>query len=326
MIPTAFGLALALAFLAAPLDGDAQTVPKIARVGLLRGEVSLERQSPFDQIFRQGLLDLGYIEGQNLVIEVRYASRERLAEVVAELARLKVDVIVAAGTPAALAAKAATTTIPIVVAPAADLVGSGLVASLARPGGNVTGITSLTTELSGKRLELLKEMLPGISRVGVLWNSANPGAVRSWHETQAAAKKIGLQLTSLEVTRPDEIRRAFEIARGAKLPAMLVVQDTFTLAHPKTIVQLAATHRMPSMYGSGGFVEAGGLISYGANRKEIFRRAAIFVDKILKGGRPGDLPVEQPTQFELNISLRTAKTLGLAIPPSLLQRADQVIQ
>ena len=321
-----FGIVVTLGLLTLPLIGEPQTAPKVARIGLLRGQADTEQPLSIEAILREGLRERGYTEGRNLVIEVRRARPQQLGAAAAELVRLNVDVIVTAGTPAGLAAKAATTTIPIVVVPAADLVGSGLVASLSRPGGNLTGITSLTSELSGKRVELLKELLPGLSRIGVVWNRANPGAVRSWEETQAAARTLGVQLTSLEVKAVADLAGAFESARRAKLRGVLVVQDSLTLAYPKTIVDLAARHRLPAMYGSEGFVEAGGLIAYGANRKELFRRAAVFVDKILKGARPAELPVEQPAEFALIINLKTAKTLGLTIPPALLRRADQVIQ
>ena len=323
---TTLGIAVLLAALAVPPRGEPQAAPKVARVGLLRGQADTEQPLSIEAILREGLRDRGYTEGQNLVIEARRAGPQQLGAAAAELVRLNVDVIVTAGTPAGLAAKAATSRIPIVVAPAADLVGAGLVASLSRPGGNVTGITSLTSELSGKRVELLKELLPGLSRVGVIWNSANPGASRSWDETQGAAKALGIQLTSFEVKVLADLGAAFEGARRAKLSAVLVVQDSLTLAHPKTIVDLAARHRLPAMYGSEGFVEAGGLIAYGANRKELFRRAAVFVDKILKGARPAELPVEQPAEFALIVNLKTAKTLGLTIPAPLLRRADQVLQ
>jgi putative ABC transport system substrate-binding protein len=314
----AFMATVAIGFLAASLAADAQPAGKVWRIGILGLRFA-------GQALRQGLRELGYIEGKNIIVESRSGGPERLGELAAELVRLKVDIIVTGGTLGALAAQAATKTIPIVVAAAADLVGAGLVTSLARPGGNLTGTSSLTTELSGKRIELLKELIPGLSRSAVLWNGANPGAVRSWEETQAAAQRLAVQLRSLEVRKPDELEQAFKGAKRANEPALIVIQDSLTLTNQNTIIQLAARYRLPTIYGSSLFVEAGGLMAYGANQRELWRHAAVFVDKILKGAKPGDLPIEQPTKFELVINLKTAKALGLAIPRPLLARADEVI-
>jgi putative ABC transport system substrate-binding protein len=322
-----FLLAVAAAFLAVPLAAHAQPAGRVWRIGFLGAGRPGESTSA-EQGFRQGLRELGYLEGQNIIVEVRYAEGriERLDGLAGDLVRLKVDVLVVGGVPGAVAAQAATRTVPIVVATAADIVGAGLVKSLARPGGNLTGTSSLNTELSGKRIELLKELLPRLSRAAALWNGANPGAVRTWQETQAAAQKISVQLRSLDVRRPDELDRAFEVAKRGKDDALIVIQDSFTLVNQKTITRLAARHRLPAMYGSSSFAEEGGLMSYGANARELWRRAAVFVDKILKGATPADLPIEQPTKFELEINLKTAMALGLTIPPSLLARADEVIQ
>ena len=323
----AFLTALGGSFLAAPLAAEARQAGKVPRIGLLRDGTPAQR-APMDIAFRQALRDLGYVEGQNVVIEARYTGEQigRLPEIAAELVRLKVDIIVTSGTPGAKAAKAATTSIPIVVAAAGDFVGAGLVASLSRPGGNVTGTSDLTPELSGKWLELLKEIIPGVTRVGVLWNGGNPGAVRTWDEIRAAAHTLGLELQSLKVRGLDDLETAFARAATARVPGLVVAQDPFTVIHRRTIVRLAARHRLPAVYGGSLYVEAGGLISYGSDQLELWRRAALYVDKILKGAKPADLPVEQPTKFELVINLKTAKALGLTIPQSLLQRADEIIQ
>jgi putative ABC transport system substrate-binding protein len=278
--------------------------------------------------FRQGLRDFGYTEGRNIAIEYRFSeeSDERLSDLAAELVQLKVDVIMTSGIPPALAAKRATTTIPIVVAAASDLVAAGLVASLARPGGNITGTNSLTAELSGKRLELLKEILPRLSRVGALWNQLNPGAIGSLGETQDAARVLRLQIISLPVRDPNDLEVAFTTAVKGGADALVVIQDTLTNVHRTWIAQLAARSRLPAVYGLTPFVEAGGLISYGSSITGNYRRAAYFVDKILKGAKPADLPVERPTKFELVINLKTAKQIGLTMPPNVLARADNVIK
>jgi putative tryptophan/tyrosine transport system substrate-binding protein len=306
---------------------QAQQPGKTPRIGVLMSGSPEARRAVLDA-FRQGLRDFGYTEGKNIMIEYRFTEGrdDRLSELAAELVQLKVDIIMTSGIPPALAAKRATTTSPIVVAAASDLVSAGLVASLARPGGNITGTNSLTAELSGKRLELLKEVLPRLSRVGVVWNELNPGALGTWEETQAAAKELQLQLLSLPIRDPNNLEVAFTTAIKGGAEALVVIQDTFTNVHRTRIAQLAVRSRLPAVYGSTPFVEAGGLISYGSSITGNYRRAAYFVDKILKGAKPEDLPVERPTKFELVINLKTAKQIGLTIPPNVLARADRVIR
>jgi putative ABC transport system substrate-binding protein len=276
--------------------------------------------------FRQGLRELGYVEEQGITLEYRFdqAKPGRLADLAAELVRLKVDVILTINTAASQAAKNATKTIPIVFTFVADP--APLVASLSRPGGNITGLTTLAAELSLKRLELLKEALPGISRVAYLWNSANPTATHFFKETERASPQLGIQLYPLGVQRPDEFPNAFKVATAKRAGGLFVWEDALLLPHRTRILDLAAKHRLPAASQYREFVEAGGLLSYGPNLPEHFRRAAIYVDRILKGAKPGDLPVEQPTKFELVVNMKTAKTLGLTIPPSVLTRADQVIE
>jgi putative ABC transport system substrate-binding protein len=277
---------------------------------------------------RQGLRQLGYLEGQNIALEVRWAEGryERLRPLVAELVRLKVDVLVVGTTPGALAAKSATRTIPIVMYAVGDPVGSGLMASLAHPGGNLTGLSLFNKEISGKRLEFLKESLPSISRVAVLTNPGNPIHAVFWKETQAAPQELGLQLQAIKIDGPEDFDDAFTAAARGRSDALLVFDDSLTLGYRTRLVALAVKHRLPTMYGLREFPDAGGLMSYGPSNFEMYRRTATYVDKILKGAKPADLPVEQPTKFELIINLKTAKSLGLTIPPSLLARADQVIE
>jgi ABC-type uncharacterized transport system substrate-binding protein len=318
---------LATGFLATASLAGAQQAKKVPRIGVLMSGSPEPRRAVLDS-FRQGLRDFGYTEGQNIVIEYRFSEErdELLSDLAVELVQLKVDVIVTSGIPPALAAKQATTTIPIVVAAASDLVSAGLVASLARPGGNLTGINSLTAELSGKRLELLKEVLPRLSRVGVIWNQLNPGAIGSWEETQAAALALRLRLLSLPVRGPDDLEAAFTTAVKGGAEALVVIQDTLTNVHRTRIAQLAARSRLPAVYGSTPFVEVGGLMSYGSSITGNYRRAAYYVDKILKGTKPADLPVERPMKFEFFINLKTAKQIGVTIPPNVLARADRVIK
>jgi putative ABC transport system substrate-binding protein len=274
------------------------------------------------------LRELGWIEGQNITIERRYAENrlERLPELASELVRLNVELIVALGTLGPLAAKRATSTIPIVMTAAGDPLASGLVASLGRPGGNVTGLSLMVPDIAGKRLELLKEILPQLNRVAVLWNAANPYPAIVFKETQAVGRGLGIEVQSLEVRSPDDFDGAFEDARRHHPDALIEVEDPLTNSLYKRIIEFAAAERLPSLHGNGQEVEAGGLISYGANIPDLFRRAAGYVDKILKGAKPADLPVEQPTKFELVINLKTAKALGLTVPPTLLARADEVIE
>jgi putative ABC transport system substrate-binding protein len=279
--------------------------------------------------FRQGLGEFGYTEGQNITIEYRWAEGkyDRFPDLVADLVRLKVDVIVTAGTPGALAAKQATKTIPIVMAVAADAVGAGLVASLARPGGNVTGSTTIAQELEGKRLELLREVVPRLSRVAVLWNPANPVQPIILKQTQLAAPALHLRLEPIVgVSGVRELEGAFATISRVRPDALILLADRFLLAERTRIVEFAAKRRLPTMYPYREMVKAGGLMSYSPSYPDLFRRAATYVDKILRGAKPADLPVEQPIKLELVINLKTAKALGLTIPQSLLRRADEVIQ
>ncbi len=314
--------------LVAPRAASAQQAAKVARIGYLATNLA---PSPYREAFRQGLRDLGYVEGRNVLIEYRDAEgkSERLPPLAAELVALKVDVIVAPSTPAALAAKQATRTLPIVFAGAADPVTSGLVTSLARPGGNVTGLSLLAPELVGKCLEQLKQAVPGVSRVAVLWQ---PGALGErtdkdmLKEAEVAARVLGVRLQFVEARGLEDFDRAFSDMTRARAGALTVLPSNMFLGERRRLVDLAAKHRLPAVYSSRDFIDAGGLMAYGANIADMQRRAATYVDKILKGAKPGDLPVEQPTKFELVINLKTAKALGLTIPPSLLQRADEIIQ
>jgi putative ABC transport system substrate-binding protein len=300
----------------------------MARVGYLEFG-SAAPGTPHLEAFRRGLRELGWIESQNIAIEVRYAEgkQDRLAEFAADLVRLKVDVIFASATPAALAAKQATTTIPIVIGFVADPVGSGLVPRLARPRGNITGWTHLAgLELNAKRLEILKEAIPEATRIGALWNPANPIHEPSLRVIEAAAQRLKVQLHPKGVQDPHELEGAFSAMAQERLQGLTVPPDGMFLVHRARIIELAAKHRIPTMYGVRELARAGGLMAYGVNLPEMYRHGALFVDRILRGAKPADLPVEQPTKFELVINLKTAKALGLTIPPSLLQRADQVIE
>jgi ABC-type uncharacterized transport system substrate-binding protein len=283
------------------------------------------------EAFRQGLRDLGYVEGRNVMIEIRDAEGklERLPALAAELVALKVDIILAASTPQAFAAKQATRTLPIVFAAADDAVGSGLVTSLARPGGNVTGLSFLAPELVGKRLEPLKQVVPGVTRVAVLWQPGGLGERTEQDqlkEADVAAQALGVRVQFVEAKGPADIDRAFSDMTRARAGALTVLTGVMLFGERRRLVDLAAKNRLPAVYGWRDAVNAGGLMSYGADLADLFRRAATHVDKILKGAKPGDLPIEQPTKFELVINLKTAKALGLTIPPSLLLRADQVIE
>ena len=320
-------LAVAAGALATPFAGEAQQAMKVARVGLLIPVSSVDARANVDA-FRQGLRELGYIESQNVAIEPRYSDGrdERLPDLAADLINLKVAVIVTWGTPAARAARGATKTIPIVTAAVNDPLGTGLIVSLARPGGNLTGVTTGGAALSGKTLELLRELAPGVKRVAVLWNPANPIQPVQFRETQVAAETMRIQVQSVGVSDPNELDAAFATITGERVEAMVVLQDPMLHANRKRIVDSAASLRLLAVYERKAWVDVGGLMSYGVNFPNNFRRAATYVDKILKGAKPGDLPVEQPTKFELVINLRTAKALGLTIPPSLLLRADQLIQ
>jgi putative ABC transport system substrate-binding protein len=311
--------------LAAPLAVRAQQVGKVYRIGMLEAIPAAQNAANLDAL-RKGLRDLGYVEGRNLVIEYRSADgrAERFPALAAELVRLKVDLIVTRGTPAARAAKNATGTIPVVMATMGDP--RAIVASFAHPGGNITGVTTFSTELTAKRIELLKELVPNLSRVGLLHNMGNPAAPPEWEETKTAARSLGLQAELLDVRSQGDLGRAFDLAVRQHIDALLIGADGLTQMHQQTIVDLVARNRLPAAYPAREFVEAGGLIAYAVNYPDLYFRFATFVDKIFKGAKPAELPVEQPTKFELVINLKTAKALGLTIPQSLLLRAYEVIQ
>jgi putative tryptophan/tyrosine transport system substrate-binding protein len=318
----------ALSLLCAPLAADGQPASTVPRIGYLEFG-SAAPGTPYLEAFRQGLRDLGWVEGQNIVMEVRYAQgeHERLPALAAELVRLKVDVIFASTTPAALAVQQATPTIPIVIGFVADPVGSGLVAGLARPGGNITGWTHLAgMAFNAKRVELLKEAVPGAARIGALWNPANPIHGPGLQEVEAAAQVLKVQLHAVGVRDPKEFEGAFRAMAQARVQALTVPPDGMFLAYHTRIIALAVQHRIPTMYGVRELAEAGGLMAYGVNLPEQYRRGATYVDKILKGAKPADLPVEQPVKFELVINLKTAKALGLTIPQTLLFQADEMIR
>jgi putative ABC transport system substrate-binding protein len=325
MIRRLFITLLTVAAAAWPLAANAeQQAGSVRTIGLL-GASGADDIPEADAAFLAALRELGWVEGKNVALVRRFAANrlERLSEFAAELVRQKVDVIITAGTLAPLAARQATTTIPIVMSAAGDPLGSGLVASLARPGGNVTGISLMTPDLGGTRLELLKQVVPGLARVVVLWNAANPYPALVFRERQAAGRALGIEVQSLEVRGPDDFDRAFETARRQRPGALVTVEDPLTGTYRKLIADFTTAQRLPSLHGLREFVAVGGLMSYGANLVELRRLAAGYVDKILRGARPADLPVQQPTRFELVINLKTAKALGLDIP---LQLADEVIE
>jgi putative ABC transport system substrate-binding protein len=312
---------MSVGLVATPLAAEAQQAGKVYRIGVL---TFTQLTTASQEAFRHGLRDHGYVEGRNIAVEWRAAEgRSDRAKVLAvELVQLKVDVIVANLTPAVQAAKEATSTIPIVMASAGDPVGTGFVATLTRPGGNITGITGISAELSGKRIELLHELVPGVTRIGLLVNPANPFATPFVNETQLAAKRAGVQLHVVEVRGPQEVDAAF-LALTKQRVGAVIVDGALT---GWRAAELAVQHRLPSLSNQRHFVDSGGLMSHGAQLSDVQRRAASYVDKILRGAKPGDLPVERPTRFEFVINLRTAKALGLTIPPSLLLRADQIIE
>jgi putative tryptophan/tyrosine transport system substrate-binding protein len=306
---------------------EAQQPKKVPRIGYLIGNFP-SAIAERTEAFRQGLRDLGYVEGKDIVIEYRYAEGklERLPTLVSELVRLKVDVIVTGGPAATRPAKEATSTIPIVMAQVNDPVGNGFVASLARPGGNITGLATLGPEISGKRLELLKETVPRLSRVAVFGTSTTLGSAQALKETELAAGALGVKLQYLDVLGPKDIETAFRSAGKGRAEAVLVLGGSVFNSQRTQIAELAVKGRLPATYNHRDFVEAGGLMSYGVNLTDLYRRAATYVDKILKGAKPADLPVEQPTKFELIINLKAAKQIGLTIPPNVLARADRVIK
>jgi putative tryptophan/tyrosine transport system substrate-binding protein len=316
---------LTFSLLMMSLAAEAQPAGKVYRLGILAGGTAASAPANWE-MFRQGLRQLGWMEGQNIALEYRWAEGqyERFPDLAAELVRLQVDVIIAPITPAALAATHAIRAIPIVMVGVHDPVGSGLVASLARPGSNVTGLSGLSPEIVRKQLEFLQEVVPTVSRVAVLWNPASPGHALMVREAEVAAQALRMPLQLLEARGPDEFDSAF--AAMTSTGALVILRDAMFNVHRRRLAELAAKSRLPAMYGGRELVEVGGLIGYGASIPENFRRAATYVDKILKGVKPADLPVEQPMKFELVINLKTAKALGITMPPSLLLLADEVIQ
>jgi len=320
-------LALSAVLFALSVSAEAQQAGKIPRIGYLAAS-SLSGQSARIEAFRQGLRELGYVEGKNIVIEYRSAEGklDRLPALAAELVRLKVDIIVTGGPIPTRVAKGATSTIPIVMTQDVDPVGTGLVASLARPGGNITGLSTLAPELSGKQLELLKETIPKLSRVAVFGTSTRAGNAQALEEIELAAKAFGVKLQSLDVLDPKDIETAFREARKGRADVVLVLANPVATSQRTQIVDLAAKSRLPAIYYATEFVEDGGLMFYGASYIDLYRRAATFVDKILKGRKPADLPVEQPIKFEFIVNLKAAKQIGLTVPPNVLVRANKVIR
>jgi putative ABC transport system substrate-binding protein len=311
-----------------PLAAAAQPAAKVHRIGLLGGSSPTDPGGRVWEAFFQGLRELGYVEGQNILIEGRwYGERpERLPSLAVDLVRVKVEVIVAGTAPAPEAAQRATSTIPIVMASHPDPVGSGLAISLAKPGKNVTGLSTLSPELVGKQLQLLKDVVPGISRAAVLWNPTVPSQRLNLRGAEVAARSLGVQLQFVEARVPDDLAKAFSVMTKARAGGVLALGGSVFFDARSRIVELAARSRLPAIYSVREFVEAGGLMAYGASIRESWRRAATYVDKILRGAKPGDLPIEQPTTFELAINLTTARALELTVPPTVLAQADQIIQ
>jgi len=322
-----FGLSFSMIFYAVCFAAEGQQTGKIPRIGILPPGPISERVHLW-QAFRQGLRELGYVEGKNIILifPSGKVTLERLPDLAAELVNIKVDVIVAPTTAAALEVMKSTKTIPIVMPTTIDPIETGLVASLAHPGGNATGLTSIAPDLSGKRLEIIKEVVPGVSHIAVLSNPTSPTNPSQMKETKLAAQSFGIRLLPLEVRIPDDFERAFHAATLQHASALVALDDVFVFTHRIQVVKLAAKTRLPAIYGFTEFVEAGGLMSYAANLSDSYRRSATYVDKILKGSKPADLPVEQPTKFELVINLKTAKQIGLTIPPNVLARANRVIR
>jgi len=316
---------LATFFLTTAPLAEAQQPKKVPRIGYV-----INRSGPmqFDEAFRRGLRELGYVEGQNITVDYRWGEgkEERLPDMMAEIVRLKPDVVVTAGTPAVLAAKNATRTVPIVMANSPDAVRDGLVTSLAHPGGNITGMSIFVPELTGKRLELLKETVSKLSRVGTIWNTANPGNAPLLTDTEVAARELGLVLQSVGVRNSDDLDGAFVTMARSKAETLNVLSDGFMVTNRTVVTGLALKNRLPSIYPSDVYVDAGGLMSYGASLPATYHRAAYYVDKILKGAKPAELPVEQPMKFELVINLKTANQIGLTIPGWTLMKADRVIK
>ena len=322
---SALWLAVCALLFALRVPAEAQQQTKVSKIGWLsaRGAANIGQETIVGM-----LRDLGYVEGKNVAYEYRFADDklDRLPALAEELVRLKVDVLHTPGTPGALALKKATRTIPIVFSDVTDPVAAGLVDSLARPGGNITGFSSIEAVLAGKRLELLKETVSKLSRVAVLWDPQNPSSTQEWRESQRAARELDLQLHSMEVSSADKYEDAFKEANRARSGALAVLSTPLASSHQSQIAELAARNRLPAIYVQGSFVTIGGLMSYGPDQTERYRRVAVFLDKILKGAKPADLPVEQPTKFEFIINLKAAKQIGLTIPPNVLARADKVIK
>jgi putative ABC transport system substrate-binding protein len=320
-------IALLSGFAALPLAASAQQTGKVYRIGILELVPAASNATNIESL-RKGLSELGYVEGHNLVIDYRSADgrAERFPQLAAELVRLNVDLIVTRGTPAVIAAKNATATIPIVMAASGSPLRTGVVGGLASPGGNVTGLSGLTTELVGKRVELLREAASGLTRIALVQNMGNPIGASQWEEFKVAAASLAMEAHLLDVRKPEDLAQAFDAAAAGRFSAIIVANDTVLQANRGRIVELAAKHRLPALYHSGEFVDAGGLMTYGVSYADLYRRAATFVDKIFKGAKPARVPVEQPTRFELVINLKAAKAIGLEIPPTLLDRADRVVE
>ncbi len=318
---------LAGGIVVAPLAAEAQQAGKVYRVGMLETRSTTLNAANIDA-FRQGMRELGYKEGQNLEIVYRSSDGrdERFSDLAGELVRLKVDLILTRGTPAALAARSASRTIPVVMAASGDPVGSGIIASLAHPGGNVTGLSSGLIEPYAKRVEFLKALLPRLARLAAIFNMGNPSLPPAWRVVETTARALGIEAQLLDIRRPEDLPGAFAAAAKQRAQALIVGLDGVTQGNLRPIAELAAKQRLPSIYVEKAYVNLGGLMAYGASDNDMYHRAATFVDKIFKGAKPADLPVEQPTKFELAINLKTAKALGLTIPRSLLLRADEVIQ
>jgi putative ABC transport system substrate-binding protein len=323
---TLLGSAAAAPSVLRPLAARAQQ-GKVRRIGFLE-TIAEAQNAPNMDAFRQGMREHHYIEGQNFVIEYRSADgrSERYPALAAELVRLNVDLILTRATPAAIAAKNATATIPIVMAASGDPLGTGLVASLARPGGNVTGLSGFTTDLLAKRVEILREAVPGVKRVGLVHNMGNPVAPRQWEELKAAAPVLGIEPLLFDARNPDNLPRLLETAVAQRTDAIVVGNDTAIYARLAQFVELAARHRLPATYLAREFVDAGGLMMYGVNYPDLYRRAAAFVSKIFKGAKPAELPIEQPVKFDLIVNVKAAKALGIVIPETFLTRADEVIE
>jgi ABC-type uncharacterized transport system substrate-binding protein len=319
---------LALGLLTAPLAAVAQQAGKVTRIGILDYAAPDPARVGWWEAFRERLRELGYVEGQHVIFEPRWGNGDvdRLSSLTAEMVNAEVDIIVTAGSEAVLAAKRATSSIPIVMATGVDPVALGIVASLARPGGNVTGVTSIQTELAAKRLELFRQLLPGVSRIAILWDTDNRASELLVRHTEVGAKSLRIALQSVRIQSPKDAEAAFSAMKRDRAAGVILAATPRFMGDRRRIADLAVRHRLPMMVGAKEYAEAGGLVSYATDYPDLFRQAAIYVDKILHGAKPGDLPVEQPTKFELVINLKTAKALGLTIPPSLLLRADEVIE